>query len=58
MPGRGEYWNMKALSNAARSTTSSVCAKSSSVSPGNPTMMSVDTAMSGIASRMRSSHPR
>ena len=33
-------------------------AKSSSVSPGNPTMMSVETAMSGIAERMRSSQPR
>ena len=45
VPGRGEYWNVYALSNPARSTTSSVSAKSSSVSPGNPTMMSVDTAI-------------
>ena len=33
-------------------------AKSSSVSPGNPTMMSVDTAISGMAMRIASSHPR
>ena len=58
VPGRGEYWKVKALSNPARSTTASVAAKSSSVSPGKPTMMSVDTAISGIAARMRSSQSR
>ena len=58
VPGRGEYWNVNALSNRARSTTSSVAAKSSSVSPGNPTMMSVETAISGIAARIRSSQSR
>ena len=40
---------MNALSNAPRSTTSKVLAKSSSVSPGNPTITSVETAISGIA---------
>ena len=58
VPGRGEYWNVYALSNRARSTRSSVSAKSSSVSPGNPTMTSVDTATSGMARRIASSHPR
>ena len=38
--------------------TSSVCAKSSSVSPGKPTMMSVVIAASGIAARTRSTIPR
>ena len=56
--GLGEYWNVYAWSNRRASTTSSVSAKSSSVSPGNPTMMSVLTAMSGIAARIRSSQPR
>ena len=41
--------NVNALSKRTSSTTSSVCAKSSSVSPGNPTMMSVPSARSGIA---------
>ena len=35
-----QYWNVYTLSNLARSTTPSV-PESSSVSPGNPTMMSV-----------------
>ena len=42
VPGRGENWNMNAVSNRARAMTSSVAAKSSSVSPGNPTITSVD----------------
>ncbi len=49
---------MNALLNRARRTTSSVCAKSSSVSPGKPTMMSVVIAASGICSRTRSMMPR
>ena len=51
VPGRGEYWNVKALAKRARSTTSRVCSKSASVSPGKPTMMSVVIAASGIAAR-------
>ena len=39
-------------------TTSRVCAKSSSVSPGKPTMMSVVIAASGMATRTRSMMPR
>src|SRR5438093_609454 len=35
-----------------------VCWKSSSVSPGNPTMTSVDMAMLGTASRIRRTHAR
>ena len=45
---------MNAWSNPTTSTSERVSAKSASVSPGNPTMMSVVSAMSGIASRMRS----
>ena len=58
MPGRGEYWKVKALANRARAATSRVCWKSSSVSPGNPTMMSVVIAASGIAALTRSMMPR
>ena len=54
VPGRGEYWKVNAEANRAFSTTSSVAAKSSSVSPGNPTMMSVEIAASGIAARTSS----
>ena len=48
VPGRGEYWNMKAPSKRASRTTSSVASKSASVSPGNPTMMSVETLRFGM----------
>jgi hypothetical protein len=58
VPGRGEYWNVYAESNRASSVTRRVPWKSSSVSPGKPTMMSVETAMSGTAARIRSSHER
>jgi hypothetical protein len=58
VPGRGEYWNVYAWSNRASRTTSSVARKSSSVSPGNPTMMSVETAMPGMAARIRRSQSR
>ena len=43
---------------SARRTTSSVASKSASVSPGNPTMMSVVIAACGIAARTRSMMPR
>ena len=45
---------MNAFVNRAARTTSSVCSKSASVSPGNPTMMSVLMAASGMAARTRS----
>ena len=45
---------MNAAENLAARTTSSVAEKSCSVSPGNPTMMSVVIAASGIAVRTRS----
>ena len=49
---------MNALENREAATTSSVAWKSSSVSPGKPTMMSVVIAASGIAWRTRSRMPR
>ena len=58
MPGRGEYWNVKAPAKRASATSESVSAKSASVSPGKPTMMSVVIAASGIASRTRARMPR
>ena len=51
VPGRLEYWKVKAEENRASRTTSRVCSKSASVSPGKPTMMSVVIAASGIAAR-------
>ena len=44
--------NVKAPSKPTSSTTSSVSAKSASVSPGKPTMMSVVIAQSGTCSRI------
>ncbi|CAG7029052.1 hypothetical protein PICSAR164_04398 [Mycobacterium avium subsp. paratuberculosis] len=58
MPGRLEYWKVKAAANRARRTTSRVAAKSSSVSPGNPTIRSVVMAACGMAARTRSMMPR
>ena len=49
-----EYWKVNAPANRASRTTSSVCWKSASVSPGKPTMMSVVIAASGIAVRTSS----
>ena len=57
MPGRLLYWKVKALENRAAATTSRVAWKSSSVSPGKPTMMSVVIAACGIAARTRSMMP-
>ena len=48
----------KALVKRACATTRMVSSKSSSVSPGKPTMMSVVIAASGIAARTRSMIPR
>ena len=58
VPGRAEYWKVNALAKPAAATTSRVCAKSVSVSPGKPTMMSVVIAASGSAARTRSRMPR
>ena len=58
VPGRMEYWNVNAAAKRASRTTSRVCTKSSSVSPGKPTMMSVVIAASGMAARTRSMMPR
>ena len=58
VPGRLEYWNVNAPENRASRTTCIVSRKSSSVSPGKPTMMSVVIAASGIAARTRSMMPR
>ncbi len=49
---------MNALEKRLARTTSNVPWKSSSVSPGKPTMMSVVMAASGICSRTRSRMPR
>ena len=58
VPGRLEYWKVKAAENRAARTTSRVRWKSASVSPGKPTMMSVVIAASGIAARTLSMIPR
>jgi hypothetical protein len=58
VPSRIEYWKVKALANRACSTTRIVSSKSSSVSPGKPTMMSVEIAACGMRSRTRSRMPR
>ena len=58
VPSRIEYWNVNALAKRACSTTRMVSSKSSSVSPGNPTMMSVVIAANGMRSRTRSRMPR
>ncbi len=57
LPGRLEYWKVKALENCAAATTSRVCWKSASVSPGKPTMMSVVSRASGMAARTRRRSP-
>ena len=51
VPGRGEKMKVKAESYRASAHTARVSSKSSSVSPGNPTMMSVVTARSSMAAR-------
>ncbi len=58
VPGRLEYWKVNAWAKRASRTTCSVCWKSSSVSPGKPTMMSVLIAACGIAARTFSMIPR
>jgi hypothetical protein len=51
VPRRGEKTKVKAPSYPTCSTTSRVSAKSASVSPGKPTMMSVVNVTPGIAAR-------
>src|SRR6266516_1661698 len=51
VPARGEYTNVYALSKPTSSTADIVSRRSSSVSPGKPTIRSVVSARSGIASR-------
>ncbi len=58
VPGRTEYWNVYAEEKREAATTSRVAWKSSSVSPGKPTMMSVVIAASGMRSRTVSRIPR
>ena len=54
VPGRGLYLNEKALAKPMSATSRIVSSKSSSVSPGKPTMKSPERAMSGRARRTRS----
>jgi hypothetical protein len=58
VPGRGEYLKMNALSYRTRSISAHVASKSASVSPGKPTMMSVERATSGTSSRRRAMFAR
>ena len=58
VPLRGEKTNVNALSNPISSTADTVSRKSSSVSPGKPTMRSVESARSGIAARISSTSRR
>ena len=51
VPGRIEYWKVNAEEKRACSTTFRVSWKSSSVSPGKPTMMSVVITAFGMRSR-------
>ena len=54
VPGRGEYLNENAWAKPISPTRSSVAWKSASLSPGKPTMRSVESARSGRAARSRS----
>ena len=50
--GRGEYLNENMLWNRTAAVSDSVSSKSASVSPGKPTIISVDSATSGSDSRI------
>ena len=56
--GSGRSGTLGVDENPTSRTRLSVCSKSSSVSPGKPTMMSVDRAMPGLARLMRSAKAR
>ena len=58
MLGRSEYLKENMLWYRTRRVRLSVSSKSGSVSPGKPTMTSVDRAMSGIAALSRSTSRR
>ena len=53
VPGRGEYGKTCTSEKAHRERKSSVCIKSASLSPGNPTIRSVVIEQSGKAARRR-----
>ena len=57
-PGRIEYLKLKAEPYPISRTASMVRSKSISLSPGNPTMKSEDSAISGRAARMRAIRSR
>ncbi len=56
VPSRIEYWKVKAFANRDVAAMSNVAWKSSSVSPGKPTMMSVEIAAMPDAAH-RPEHP-
>ena len=58
VPSRNEKMKVNASANPTSRTALSVSAKSSSVSPGNPTMTSVVSERSGMASRRRATQSR
>ena len=58
VPSRGENLNVNASSNPTSRTALSVSSKSSSVSPGNPTMTSVVSPSPGIAARSRATQSK
>ena len=58
VPGRSEYLNMNAASYEQWRISESVCWWSSSVSPQNPAMMSVDIPQSGTMLRIASMRSR
>ena len=58
VPGRSRDLHAKIESERTSSRSRSVSPNSASVSPGKPTMMSVDSAMSGRAARMRATRAR
>ena len=55
VPWRGLYLKMKLFLNRARSTSRTVRSNDASVSPQKPTMKSLETATSGIVSRILAS---
>ena len=56
--GRSEYLNENMLWNRTASVSDSVSSNSASVSPGKPTIISVDSWTFGIAARMRATRSR
>jgi hypothetical protein len=56
--GRGEYLKPYRFENSTSRTSASVCSKSSGVSPGKPTMASVDKVTPGTAACSASTRSR